>query len=252
MRKSKNRGILRDLLKRGTALALSVAMGALGPMQSLAAVGATKQNTQEENQNILDVLNAITGDTETTMEVYEQLRALNLTDEDGNLITRKMQVDGKEMTVQEVLAMIEGGADLSKTVTVDGTTLTLGNLQTMAKIEAELARIQETYFNENVELTDEQREALDSLRKQLSEDGITIDGFASLEDEVKFASGINHDAYLTVSSDQDKDGEQNLVYVQNEEGTVTFHVKLSEPQGQDVYFSARTMDGRVHLNIPIS
>ena len=243
MRKSKNRGILRDLLKRGTALALSVAMGALGPMQSLAAVGATKQNTQEENQNILDVLNAITGDTETTMEVYEQLRALNLTDEDGNLITRKMQVDGKEMTVQEVLAMIEGGADLSKTVTVDGTTLTLGNLQTMAKIEAELARIQETYFNENVELTDEQREALDSLRKQLSEDGITIDGFASLEDEVKFASGINHDAYLTVSSDQDKDGEQNLVYVQNEEGTVTFHVKLSEPQGQDVYFSARTMDG---------
>lgn len=73
------------------------------------------------------------------------LEKLGLFNEDGTPVTSKIIMDQREYTLDDIKALLESGtADLAKTVTVDGTDLTLGNIQTMLQIEEELTAYQET------------------------------------------------------------------------------------------------------------
>ncbi|NCB62472.1 MAG: hypothetical protein EOM52_02495 [Clostridia bacterium] len=138
---------------------------------AFAAVDKTKGNTPEENRAIYEELAALTGGT--SEEARALLERLGLLDEKGNLdLTASITLDGEEMTVEEVRALLEEpGTDLTKTVDVDGTTVTLADLKTMLAIEAELARIQETYFSGKT-FGAEATENLNSLMSQIENEGI--------------------------------------------------------------------------------
>ena len=113
--------------------------------------------------------------------------------------------ESRPSNVTALLALLEDETtDRSMVVTVDGTPITLGEFETMMEIEAEIKRIQDTYLQENVDLTPEQASSLYSLYEQLSENGIMLYNTQGADDLV-FPSGINHQA--TVSMKVESNGD---------------------------------------------
>ena len=126
----------------------------------LAAVDVTKGNSAQENAQLLQQLEALTGGESEAAAALATMRDLGLVDENGNLLqTRTVTLDGQEMTLDQVRDYLEDckEKDLDKMVEVDGTQVTLENLATMMAIEAEIDRVRETYFSgETPDLTEEQ------------------------------------------------------------------------------------------------
>lgn len=156
------------------------------------------------------------------------LEKLGLFNEDGTPVTSKIIMDQKEYTLDEIKALLEGGtADLTKKVTVDGTELTLGNIQTMLQIEEELTAYQETYFPEHTgEYTPEMEATISSLLMQLNNGELSV----KFKNELQV---INRDMKLTVDTD---------VSV-NPGETAVFKVSISAPVTHTIFVNYRTMDG---------
>ena len=116
------------------------------PLQALAAVDVTKDNSAQENAQLLQQLEALTGGESEAAAALATMRDLGLVDENGNLLqTRTVTLDGQEMTLDQVRDYLETckEEDLDKMVEVDGTQVTLENLATMMAIEAEIDRVRE-------------------------------------------------------------------------------------------------------------
>jgi hypothetical protein len=116
------------------------------PLQALAAVDVTKGNSAQENAQLLQQLEALTGGESEAAAALATMRDLGLVDENGNLLqTRTVTLDGQEMTLDQVRDYLETckEEDLDKMVEVDGTQVTLENLATMMAIEAEIDRVRE-------------------------------------------------------------------------------------------------------------
>ncbi len=116
------------------------------PLQALAAVDVTKGNSAQENAQLLQQLEALTGDESEAAAALATMRDLGLVDENGNLLqTRTVTLDGQEMTLDQMRDYLETckEEDLDKMVEVDGTQVTLENLATMMAIEAEIDRVRE-------------------------------------------------------------------------------------------------------------
>ena len=125
-------------------------------------------------------------------------------------------------------------------VTVGGQSITAGDLLVVLDIEAELRRIQETYFPEGgVDLSVEEAEALYSLYSQLlANGGFTLYNTNAADDltAADFLSGIDQTVTITAS------GAETAVMGGTYEVTVT----LDEAQPkEDVTFSWRAFDGSV-------
>lgn len=79
------------------------------------------------------------------------------------------------LSASEVKALVEApGTDLTRTCKVDGQEATLQDLKTLLEIEAELQRIQSTYFSNSVTMTKEHQNAMQSLVRQLTTSGMTL------------------------------------------------------------------------------
>ena len=160
------------------------------------------ENDPEMNQEILEQLKDIVGSDEEAEQYYELLQHYGLLDEDGTVKESwEILYHGEEITLEEIEAILaDPDCDLSEYVMVDGTIVTLGDLQTMIQIEDYIAYLRETYYNGS-EWTAEQVENLESLMNQISNDGIAMIG-AEPETAVEWPSGISHDARVTVTGDK--------------------------------------------------
>lgn len=163
-----------------------------------ASMTITKNNLEAYNQEILDILTGLLGSEAEAKEVLETMYKLGLLNGDGELVTSLINVDGVDMTLDQIREMLNEGADLNKIVTVDGTPITLANLKIMLQIEDEIQRIKDTYFNENITLNDAQKMALASLREQIETKGIRM--LMAGPSEIQFPSGINHDIYIELDT----------------------------------------------------
>lgn len=186
-----------SVLKRILVLFLSFSiLAGIISTPALAAVSATKNNSEEKNQEILKTLKGICGDDNEAQKILDTMNSLGIVDENGNFVTDAIHVDGKKMSLDEVRKLVSApDTDLSKVVTVDGTALTLKNLKTMIGIEDEIQRIKDTYFSDNVTLSAEQTGALASIQAQMDSDGIQL---LSASDSVTAPSGIDHMIYAEV------------------------------------------------------
>jgi putative cell wall-binding protein len=139
---------------------------------AMAAVKDLAGNTGAENEAILARLSGMAGGDSD--EAYALLKSLGLLDERGNLnVSQSIILDGKSMTLDEVMVMLDDpGTDLSRVADVDGTPVALGDLKTMIQIEKELARIKETYFSGKA-FTSGQLAMLGDLMGQIKSDGIS-------------------------------------------------------------------------------
>lgn len=215
------------------------------PLQALAAVDVTKGNSAQENAQLLQQLEALTGGESEAAAALATMRDLGLVDENGNLLqTRTVTLDGQEMTLDQVRDYLETckEEDLDKMVEVDGTQVTLENLATMMAIEAEIDRVRETYFSgETPDLTEEQQAALESLANQLETQGITLYNPGALT----FPSGVDHGARVSVqvSGTGVTANTDGSVTVPNSAATLTATFSLAAVAKADVTFQVRTLDG---------
>lgn len=215
------------------------------PLQALAAVDVTKGNSAQENAQLLQQLEALTGGESEAAAALATMRDLGLVNENGNLLqTRTVTLDGQEMTLDQVCDYLETckEEDLDKMVEVDGTQVTLENLATMMAIEAEIDRVRETYFSgETPDLTEEQQAALESLANQLETQGITLYN----PDALTFPSGVDHGARVSVqvSGTDVTTNTDGSVTVPNSAATLTATFSLAAAAKTDVTFQVRTLDG---------
>ena len=166
--------------RRLTAVLLSLCMMlALLPAPAYAAVRELVGNPAEENQALLEELEALTGqDGEAVLELLE---AYGLLDKDGNLITDQTVIlNGAEYTLEEIEAMLNDPAtDLSEVGYVGSTPIAMGDLKTIIAIERELQRIEELYFS-GTPFEGESLNNLNDLLDQVQASGITLNGAQTL------------------------------------------------------------------------
>jgi len=192
----------------------------LMPSQAIAAIGTTKNNSLEQNQEILEIIKGIVGDDAKAQEILEMLTGLGLLDENGEFRSVKVNVDGQEMTLDEIRTLVNSeGVELNKLVSVDGTYLTLGNLKIMIEIEDELQRIYNTYFRD-ITLNEEQQKALASINAQLAGEGIPL---GSSSGTVQVPSGIDHTIRAMIDT--------STLTCANGSGTQSAVIKLVDSQG---------------------
>lgn len=218
--------------KRALALLLAVVLlTAAVPLQALASVRDLLDNSAQENQAILDQLTSITGSEEDAQRYYQLMRQYNLLDEDGHTVEEwSVTMDGEEVSVDEIRQVLAGDYDSQKMVWVDGTPVTLENLELMLEIEDYIAYLSETYFSQQ-EWTEEQLASFESLQQQVQESGIQI--FAANDEPIIGSGGVSHSARVVVNPTPD---------VQN--GTATFTATLTgAAEGQQVTFDWKALSG---------
>lgn len=214
------------LWKRALSLLLVVVLLVTAlPLQAFASIQELLGNSAQENQAILDELASITGSEEDAQRYYQLMRQYNLLDEDGHTVEDwSVTMDGEEVSIAEIRQVLEGDYDPQQYVWVDGTPVTLENLDVMLQIEDYIAYLSETYFSQQ-EWNEEQLASLESLQKQVQESGIQI--LAADDGETIIGSGgMSHSARVTVTPTPTV-----------QDGTATFSVNLSgAAEGQEVSF----------------
>ena len=221
---------MRQSWKRFLAGILTVVM--MGTILPTTAFAALLDNGAEKNQAILAELEEICGSAQEARRYYDLLEQYNLLDEDGRLMESwSITMDGEEVTLEELRAVLEGDYDPEQAVTVDGTVLTLGELDTILQIEDYIAYLRDKYFTDK-KWDAERLDNIDDLLKQLRGEGIQLLGAG--EDKV-FSSGVDHSVIASLEcSDSAK---LNSEY--------TFKIKLDKPQRQDVTFFYKVYSGSV-------
>jgi S-layer homology domain. len=225
-------------------LALVMIVSAL-PAQAFAAMSATAQNNDVENQAILEELKRLTGSDAEAEGIMRTMTGLGLLSENGDLVSKSVIIDGRSHTLDEVQALLTGKVNLSQPVNVDGFALTLGELKTMLEIEDELLRIEQTYFNSDMELTPEHLITLQSLQTQLETTGLELPGqgmlaapaVASVSANVS-GSGIDHNVRVTMAV---QNGHSSVLTATNTSFNVVFSIPAATTQ--DIAFKVRLVDG---------
>lgn len=197
------------------------------------AFAALLDNDPAYNREILAQLREICGSEEEAERYYALLQQYGLLDEDGSAVDSwTVTMDGQEVTLADLRAVLAGDYDPEKLVLVDGTPITLGDLDTVLQIEDYVAYLRETYFSGG-EWTQEQLESLRSLQEQINTRGIMMLG---VNDEGTIgASGVDHSATVTVattSSDLTTNG-----------GTVTFTATRTGDTSSEVTFRYKAVSG---------
>lgn len=163
----------------------------------VAAMASVLDRSPGENREILSQLERIAGSEDEAERYYALLQQYGLLDQDGHTVDEwSIELDGEQVDLAKIREVLGGNYDASKTVTVDGTQVTLGDLDTMLQIEDYIAYLRETYFSDG-EWTQEQIDALNSLRAQINESGIQMTGS---DQAVSFPSGVDHSALITVDA----------------------------------------------------
>lgn len=147
-------------------------------------------------QAILDELTVLFGDEGAAREALNQLISLGLVDQNGRPRTGlKIEMEGRSLTLDQMKDLLAAeGTDLSRKVTVDGVTLTLGDLKVMLQIEAQLELMQQMLLGNGVALTAQHRASLQSLLAQIETEGISLLA-AGAADPLDYTS-VNHEIYI--------------------------------------------------------
>ena len=197
------------------------------------AYAALLDNEPATNREILAQLKAICGSEEEAERYYALLQQYGLLDEDGSVMDSwTITMDGADVKLSDLRAVLAGDYDPTKLVIVDGTPITLGDLDTVLQIEDYIAYLRRTYFSGGA-WTQEQLASLQSLQEQINTRGIMLLG---VNDEGTVgASGVDHTVRISVS------GADTATL--NSSYTVT--VSLNKAQKVDVTYSYRALSGSV-------
>ena len=197
------------------------------------AYAALLDNEPATNREILAQLEAICGSEEEAERYYALLQQYGLLDEDGSVMDSwTITMDGADVKLSDLRAVLAGDYDPTKLVIVDDTPITLGDLDTVLQIEDYISYLRETYFSGG-EWTQEQLASLQSLQEQINTRGIMMLGVD--DGGTVGASGVDHTVQISFRGDASA--------TCNSEYTVT--VSLNKAQNVDATYAYRALSGSV-------
>ena len=218
---------VKHCVKRVLALLLTAVM--LCTMLPAAALAALLDNTPAYNGEILAALTDLVGSEDEAERYYDVLERYGLLDEDGSVAECwTIEMDGQELTLDELKEILSGDFDPGRYLWVDGMAVTLGDVKTMLEIEEYVSYVREKYFSDG-EWTAAQKEAYASLREQLLTEGITLRGAGLIG-----PSGVNHSARVGVAKTAVSDDGLTVTYTASLTGATA---------GQVVRFDWRAVSG---------
>lgn len=142
----------------------------------------------------------------------------------------EIKLNGEIVTLEDIRALLAGDYDPDQLVYVDGTPITLGDLDVMIQIEDYIAYLQETYFTPQT-WSEEQLTSLASLSTQLRTSGISL----MSAEAITAPSGVSHNTKVTIDA---------ASYSVSEGGAVDVKVTVSGAYtDQTTTLSLRTVDG---------
>lgn len=182
------------------------------------------------------VINALSEEygSEKAEQIFNTMYDMGIIDENGNRIIHKIEMDGKEYTLEQMKEIISSpDVDLSKEVRIDDDVITLAVINDMLKYEEFLEYVDKNFVNNNIELTDEHLAGLSSLENQIKTSGI---GFQTMNTGVTYENGYRHDVYVKATVSE------------TTEGQVDFELydglgKFTEVLPYDISFDYKTLDG---------
>ena len=184
------------------------------------------------------VLGTQVSDPDALEDLIDQLDQWGVLTETGTPTDWDLTVPGerRQVTAEELTAMAEAGeADDDTLVLVGETPISLEDLRLLLDIEAELRRIEETYFQEEVELSPEQAENLVSIYEQLLADGGFTLYNTNAADDLDFPSGIDRNARVTLTT-------EGFDALTSDGGN--FKIKWeASGDSEDISFQLRLLDG---------
>ncbi len=231
----------RRIGKATTALLLVFILIVQTVQPSLAYIGDTIGSSRAQNQSIYEQLQGF--DAGNAEQAEELLRSLGLLDENGELnVSQKVNLDGVYYSLDELTALLSApDTDLSRIGYVDGTPVALGDLKLMLEIEAELARIRDTYFSGD-SFSEESLPYLNSLLSQIDSSGISLFGAGGTvkQDVAKLRfnnTGINLDMSGSEITGECSGSTVGFDFVMNLSDTL--------PAGKTGSFKWRLIDGSI-------
>ncbi len=190
-----------------------------------------------------------TVDSAELLAVIEFLSQYGLLTETGAAEDWDLTLPGgsRPTNVTELLQLLEDKKDKKVDpdilITVDGTPITLSDFEIMMQIETEVKRIRETYFQDEVDMTQAQLSSLYSLYEQLSVNGIQLyNTYAA--DNLVFPSKIDQRVRLTMEVDS-----STPLPVTANNGTVKLNFTLDRTVEHEVSFRVRTLDGSAKAGV---
>lgn len=173
--------------------------------------------------------------SEKAEQIFNTMFDMGIIDENGNRIIYKIEMDGREYTLEQMKEIINSpDVDLSKEVRVDDNVVTLDMINDIIRYEEFLDYIDRYFINNDVEITDEHLASLSSLENQMRTSGIDIRAFSS--EAVAYANGYRHDVYIKATVSDTTEGRVDFE-LYDESG------KLTEALDYDISFDYKTLDG---------
>lgn len=214
-------------------------MTAAMTMEMLPVTSVLAAETPESAQTDSQLKSYLTEEygEETASALEQNLEQKGLLDENGNLKTYQIEYNGSNLSLEEVKELLaDPDFDLTQTCRVDGQEITMGDLKKILDIEAEMDRLQDTYFSTDTEVTEEHQAALQSLLEQLNGSGMTLSVQPTEEqDAAALEAGYKSQlARVTVTA-------QTATVNQGDSAVFTFTLSKALPYA--VSFDYRTLDG---------
>ena len=172
--------------------------------------------------------------SEKAEQIFNTMSDMGIIDENGNRIIHKIEMDGKEYTLEQIKEIISSSdVDLSKEVKVDDDAITLAVINDMLKYEEFLNYVDKNFVNNDIELTDEHLAGLSSLENQIKTSGI---GFQTMNTGITYENGYRHDVYVKATVSETTEGQVDFELYDGSG-------KLTEALSYDISFDYKTLDG---------
>lgn len=188
------------------------------------ALASLLNNDSAQNKEILNALTDVIGSETEAETYYNVMEQYGLLDEDGNLAENwSIEMNGKDVTLDELREMLDGDYDPDAYLWVDGMPVTLDDVKTMLEIEDYITYIRDTYYSDE-EWTDEQIESYQSLLKQVQSRGITLQNIGAKGDDGTLigASGFDHSVRMSFDESINNVDSSLTSYLNKAQSTTLF------------------------------
>ncbi|GAF64861.1 hypothetical protein BTS2_1757 [Bacillus sp. TS-2] len=185
--------------------------------------------------------------TEQVPEMLNAIQHLGLVDQNGEFLTHPIHINNEIYTLEELEDLLENEQiDLNQDAEVDGEFIPLESLKKIIEIENQLDELD---WIDQVELTVDHLDQMESLFTQVSEEGLIF------RDEEGNPLGEENDENLSLLANSQQ-LEEDIEVDYEDQATVTitdysnltgnqvsFQIELSEPQENPVSFSYELIEG---------
>lgn len=201
------------------------------------------------NEEILNLLSEEYGE-EQAIPLFKAIVDTGLVDENGFFQEHPIYYKDNAYSLEKMRQiLVEEQGDLSQMVEIDGEQISLETLQQIMQIEDEIEELSQAFNYDDVTITPDHLDSLDSLITQSEDEGLILSGGEesfSLSDDGEAGNTDEYDDGVFVTMTGSYREEINIPPPSTFKHSITF--ELNEAQDETVSFSYEVIDGTLQSN----